>query len=79
LKNFPYYEVRDLSNIKQLVNDSCKIYADRTAYLVKKQGIEDYQEIKYSQVKEDVDAIGTALINLSAGTLSSAVSIPCFT
>ena len=64
MKNIPYYEVRDLSNIKQLVNDSCRIYADRTAYLVKRPGNEDYQEIKYSKVKEDVDALGTALINL---------------
>ncbi len=64
MKNIPYYEVRDLSNIKQLVNDSCRIYADRTAYLVKRPGNEDYQAIKYSKVKEDVDALGTALINL---------------
>ena len=64
MKNIPYYEVRDLSNIKQLVNDSCRIYADKTAYLVKRSGSEDYQEIKYSKVKEDVDALGTALINL---------------
>ena len=64
MKNIPYYEVRDLSNIKQLVNDSCRIYADRTAYLVKRPGSEEYQKIKYSKVKEDVDALGTALINL---------------
>ena len=64
MKNIPYYEVRDLSNIKQLVNDSCRIYADKTAYLVKRSGSEDYQEIKFSKVKEDVDALGTALINL---------------
>ena len=64
MKNIPYYEVRDLSNIKQLVNDSCRIYADRTAYLVKRSGSEEYQKIKYSKVKEDVDALGTALINL---------------
>lgn len=64
MKNIPYYEVRDLSNIKQLVNDSCRIYADKTAYLVKRTGSEDYQEIKFSKVKEDVDALGTALINL---------------
>jgi len=64
MKNMPCYEVRDLSNIKQLVNDSCKIFADRTAYLVKKNGKAEYQPIKYSKVKEDVDALGTALIDL---------------
>ncbi len=64
MKNIPYYEVRDLKNLKQLVNDSCEIYADRTAYLVKRNGVEEYQPIKYSQVKKDVDALGTALIEL---------------
>lgn len=64
MKNIAYYEVRDITNLKQLVNDSCRIFADRTAYLVKKNGKEDYQEIKYSQVKKDVDALGTALIDL---------------
>ena len=64
MKDIPYYEVRDLTNLKQLVNDSCEIYADKTAYLVKKNGKEEYQEIKYSKVKKDVDALGTALIDL---------------
>lgn len=64
MKNIPYYEVRDLKNLKQLVNESCEIYADKTAYLVKRNRVEEYQPIKYSQVKKDVDALGTALIEL---------------
>ena len=64
MKTINYYDVREVKNIKQLVNDSCEIYKDKAAYLVKREGIEGYQEIKYSQVKEDVDALGTALLHL---------------
>ena len=63
MKNIPYYDVRELHNLKQLVNDSCKIYKDRVAYYVKK-GTPNYTTIKYGQVKQDIDALGTALINL---------------
>jgi len=64
MKKIPYYEVREIKNIKELVNGSCELYADRTAYLVKRGGQEEYQPIKYAQVKDDVDALGTALIDL---------------
>lgn len=64
MKNKGYYEVRDIKNIKQLLNDSCKIYKDRTAYYVKESGEPNYKEVKFSKVKQDVDALGTALIEL---------------
>ena len=58
-----YNKVRDVKNIKQLVNDSCRIYKDRIAYYVK-NGTTEYTTIKYEQVKNDMDALGTALIKL---------------
>lgn len=63
MKNLPYYKVRDVQNIKQLVEDSCSIFKDRVAYYVKK-GTTNYTPIMYSQVLEDVNALGTALINM---------------
>ena len=63
MKQSQYYEVRDVSNIKQLINDSTEIFKDRVAYYVK-NGTDDYTEIKYEQVKKDMDALGTALIKL---------------
>lgn len=59
----PLYKVREIKDIKQLVNDSCEIYKDNVAYYVKKDG-KEYSPIKYSQVNEDINALGTALINL---------------
>ena len=62
MKNIPYYEVRGINDLKQLVNDSCTIYKDKVAYYYKKNG--KYETIKFSKLKEDVDCLGTALIDL---------------
>jgi len=63
MKNIPYLKVRKVSNIKQLLNDSCEEFKDRIAYYVK-NGTKEYTTIKFSQVLEDVNALGTAFINL---------------
>lgn len=63
MKYKPYYEVREIKNLKQMVEDSTKIYSNKTAYFVKREN-KDYEEIKFSQVKIDIDNLGTALINL---------------
>lgn len=62
MKNIPYYTVRPIKNLKQLVNESCELYKDRVAYYYKEDGA--YQPIRYSHVKIDVDALGTALVKL---------------
>ncbi len=59
----PLYKVREVKNVKQLMEDSCRIYKDNVAYYVKKDS-KEYSPIKYSQVYEDMNALGTALINL---------------
>lgn len=63
MKNIPYLKVRKVGNIKQLLNESCEEFKDRIAYYVK-NGTKEYTTIKFSQVLEDVNALGTALINL---------------
>jgi len=62
MKNFKYYPVRDIKNLKEMLETSCKLYANRTAYLTKEFGTKKYQEIKYKTVLEDVNNLGTALI-----------------
>jgi len=63
MKNIPYLKVRKVSNIKQLLNESCEEFKDRIAYYVK-NGTKEYTTIKFAQVLEDVNGLGTALINL---------------
>ena len=62
MKNKPYYEVRKINDIRDLVNSSCELYAERNAYLYKKDG--KYTPILFKQVKKNMDELGTALIEL---------------
>lgn len=61
---YPYYEVKKIRNLKEMLNGACKEFSDRTAFVVKKKGDNKYTEIKYSQLLKDVNALGTALIDI---------------
>jgi len=63
MKKLKYYPVRDIKDIKEMLETSCNMYSDKPAYLTKEFGTKEYQEIKYKTVLEDVNALGTALIN----------------
>ncbi len=58
------YEVRPIENLKDMLEGSVKIYGDKPAFFSKMNGSSDYQPISYNQFKEDVDALGTALLDL---------------
>ena len=62
MKKIPYYESRPIKNLKQIVNESCELYKNRIAYYYKEDG--EYQSIRFSHVKQDIDALGTSLIKL---------------
>jgi long-chain acyl-CoA synthetase len=63
-KYAPLYETREVKDLKDMLDSSTKLFSDRVAYLVKDTPGGEYREIKYKQVKEDVDALGTALLSL---------------
>ena len=63
MKNIPLYEVRDVRDIKDLFNESCRIYGDKSAFMMKKNS-NKYENISYNQAKIDVDCLGTALHSL---------------
>ncbi len=63
MKKIKYYPVRNIENLKEMLETSCKIYSEKTAYLTKEFGTKEYKEIKYKQLLEDVNNLGTALIN----------------
>lgn len=58
------YENREITDLKQMLESSAKLYLEKDAYLVKRKKGGAYEPIKYKQVLEDVNAIGTALISL---------------
>lgn len=60
----PLYEVRNIRDLKDMLNQSCEIYAEKPAFLVKKREGSEYIPISYAQLKKDVDSLGTALVNM---------------
>jgi long-chain acyl-CoA synthetase len=65
VKNIPLYDVRPISNLKEMLNSSVAVYGDGRAFLSKpKGGGDDYYPISFRQFGADVHAFGTALMDL---------------
>jgi len=60
----PFYQAVEIKDLKEMLNTSCNKYAEKPAFFVKDKESHEYVPILYSQLKNDVDALGTALINL---------------
>lgn len=56
------YPVRNITDLKDLLNTSAELYKDKTAYLYKERLGGEYLPITFGKVKEDVDSLGTALM-----------------
>ncbi len=55
------YNMRQINDLKDMLDSSAVIHSDRTAYLIKEKAGTDYIPVKFWQLKEDVDSLGTAL------------------
>ena len=60
----PLYEVEKITDLKDMINKSVKKYADRPAYVFKTDKKGEFKKVTYKQLKNDIDSLGTALINL---------------
>lgn len=58
-----FYDIRPITDLRDLVNSSAELYGDKEAYLVKDKPGGVYQNISYRQFKKDIDVLGTALVN----------------
>ena len=58
------HPVRPVKDLRDLINSSCEMFADVDAYLYKDKAAGEFKGIKYSQVKEDMDALGTRFCDL---------------
>ncbi|MDR1272086.1 MAG: AMP-binding protein [Clostridiales Family XIII bacterium] len=56
-----YKQIRPIVNIKQMLETSVELYADRTAFLEKASSREYYKPKTYKEMFDRVNAIGTAL------------------
>jgi long-chain acyl-CoA synthetase len=58
------YTFRPIRDLKDMVNTSAELYADKRAFLVKNAPGGTYMPITYAKLKTDIDELGTALIDL---------------
>lgn len=61
--NKPLYEVREFHNFRELLNQSEELYGNSPAFKIKNQ-IGQILDISYTRFKADVEALGTALLDL---------------
>ncbi|MGE5329712.1 MAG: AMP-dependent synthetase/ligase [Deltaproteobacteria bacterium] len=64
MQSVAFYQVRPIESLKDLLEQSCRLFKQNKAFAFKKKGIDEIQSVSYGDFKSDVDAFGTALINL---------------
>lgn len=60
------YEAKEFRDIRDMINESVKKYGDNIAFIVKEkqEGEVSYKNITYKMLQEDINKLGTALIDL---------------
>ena len=58
----PIYEVRKINNLKEMLNSSVELFGNNPAFKFKRDG--QIVSKTYIEFKNDVEALGTALIDL---------------
>lgn len=59
-----YKDIRRITTIKGMLDDSAKLYEDRPAFWVKSKKGAEYEPVTYALVKHDVEALGTKLLDM---------------
>ena len=60
----PIHEFTKFTDIKDMLKKSGEQFGDRPAYIYKTEVEGQFRTISHKQVREEVDALGTSLINL---------------
>ena len=62
-KDFLFFQnEREIRDLKQMLNESCSLFAQRPAFWIKKYKGSEFLPISYEMLKNDVDALGTELL-----------------
>jgi len=64
MKNIPLYEVRRIRDLKDMLAGSVAEFGDKPAFLRKKNPAAAYEPVSFRQFQADVNAFGTALLEL---------------
>ena len=57
------YEVRDVENLRELIDGSVERFSQRPAFMVKDKTKGKFVSISYKKMQEDIRSLGTSLIN----------------
>jgi len=63
MKTSPVFEVRTIKNLRDMIEQSSKLFANKDAFRVKTKD-NSYRGITFAEFKNDIDAFGTALLDL---------------
>ena len=58
------HEIEKFTDLKDMLNKTVEKFGNRPAYVFKTEEAEKFKEITYNEFKNDIDSLGTALINL---------------
>jgi len=58
------YSTRQITDLRDLINGSAAMFAHKTAFYVKDIPGGEYRPITFEKLKEDIDSLGTSLINM---------------
>ena len=63
---YEIYKTRECNNIREILNNAFEKYPENVAFKLKEvnNGKTEYKEIKYKEFQEEINALGTALINI---------------
>lgn len=63
MKTEPIYKQRKISNLKDMISQTVNLFGNKNAFLIKGTN-DEYVGITYNELKANIDALGTALIDL---------------
>ena len=64
-KNYPYYEVRGVKDLRHLIDDTAGLFSEKKALIYKVNGEE--RSLTYKNLKTTVDSLGSALCKRGLG------------
>ena len=71
--SYPLYEVRNITDLKDLLTQSLKLYADRPAFWVRPMKNRSYEPITFSQFGQEVREMGSAMSKLGLSNKKVAI------
>ena len=70
----PFYEVRQLRDLRDLITQSVELFGERPAFEVKDFKNKQHYNISYNEYYENINALGTALIDMGLKNEKIAIS-----